>query len=73
MDVPELESSLVPGSDRVYYLSNFITEDEERYLIRKVIISAHLSRTIVSASCFFILVCANVYVATMHDLQILSL
>lgn len=33
----------LPGIPQAYYIPNFITEDEEKYLIRKVSYSARLS------------------------------
>ena len=36
MSVPNLDPYLVPGTTTIYYIPEFITEDEEEYLIRKV-------------------------------------
>ena len=36
MSVPNLDSYLVPGTTTTYYIPEFITEDEEEYLVRKV-------------------------------------
>lgn len=36
-----IENFLVPGTDEAYYIPNFVTEEEEEYLIRKVIFHVH--------------------------------
>ncbi|VDB92215.1 unnamed protein product [Peniophora sp. CBMAI 1063] len=33
----DLSAQHVPGSDRTYYIPNFVTEEEEEYLVRKIL------------------------------------
>ena len=39
--IVHLSSHRVPGSDCSFYIPNFVTEDEEKYLIQKVLIACN--------------------------------
>lgn len=59
----KLAQYLIPGTDEAYYIPEFITPDEEQFLLRKACLAASSHASLVERQRFFVdprIACAEV-------------